>query len=903
MVSTPKNPNLKSHDPYQNMETHITRPDHIKQSASNELKSAEQSASQKSTLNPKSAIEHENSHQRLSRFTNNVKGKSTATLNPKSKKSFLKSKGPLAFLLMAFFGGAALFITGQSVLGPHLSALYTEATDVQFTSYSLRNQRLFSYMLDGGNQIKPTLFSKKFTTFTPYMKSRLAKNGIDVEGSGSSRILKFNGETITASDFQTKYASDANFREAYYDAKRGRVAGFFDDVSEKVYAKLGLTRNIFDNYKSTGDNDTDTDNFKDTLSSKIADTDTDIGTARHETEIDEDGNTTTETIENETTTKVNNIEGDTPKTKARALASSLASKVSTVGGPTCAALRVANMINIAAFASSMYKSISYFMGIMENVSKMMNGEGNSSAINEVLNFLTTPSTTETEQVDASGNIVTTSVTGSPIESNGSRIVLGSTAPKNNTEQYSLESITSAATRTVILSGATSTACSAVQAASAIVSLTATAVPGGTIAKMVISMLAETVGGIVISGIAASIVSAIIPLAAKALFTNVVEDYTGIPAGELFSQGGAASNFNLAKSASAYTPASEERLTAQARATTQVLAQEAELDRNKRSPFDITSNNTFLGSIVSSTIPFLSNSSIFAPISALANLSASALNQLTPLASANGTNLYTTTYGNCPALESIGAKGDIYCNAIPATDLSTIDLQPDDPTYEKVISTNLKSDGETIKDNSELAKFINFCTNRESPFGVTDANILNSLQTDFGVVLNNVPILNDVVDLVNAAEDASNQAWATGANCVNSSKNSRWNSEFKYYQRYIEDTRILGQMGAYEDSKNPVLAYQEKYETEHPGDNSTTGILSRITGLSQDDVAFMLEFVEYSNFIADYDASKLAPIAANASALSPLEKLPQTPDSRQNTEHILISQSIIYTDTRNRSFAS
>ncbi len=90
--------------------------------------------------------------------------------------------------------------------------------------------------------------------------------------------------------------------------------------------------------------------------------------------------------------------------------------------------------------------------------------------------------------------------------------------------------------------------------------------------------------------------------------------------------------------------------------------------------------------------------------------------------------------------------------------------------------------------------------------------------------------------------------------MNSSSNSRWDSEFKYYQRYIEDMRIISGMEEESGGDNPVLAYEEKYEAEHPIDTSFEGTLARISGLTKNDIAFLLEYTEYSTEIANYDPS-------------------------------------------------
>ena len=922
MVSTPKKSHLAPNDPYRNMEGPNIRPSNI---AKSKLSAAEQNATQTNTSNLQKSktaknLEHSSATPVVPTFKNSVTGrkkqKHNSASNSKHPLSFLLNTGPIIFILLLLLGGGAIFFSGQSLLAPHLSSLYTQATDVQFTSYSLRNQRLFSYMLDGGNQIKQTIFTKKFTTFTPYMKSRLNANGIEVgkidaDGNfttkdllaGESRVLRYNGEIITAKDFQTKYANDANFREAYYKAKRGRVAGFFDEASDFFYRKFGITRNIFNDYRVTGNNANDTEAFRDTVSERVRGTEANINTAYRET--DEDN--TTKTVENGSDVNSSTIEGDTAEAKARALATNIASKISASGDIACAALRVANLLSVTVMVNQIFQATNYFLGLSENISKMMAGEGDTSAINATLNFLNTPTTNEVQYVDEDG-IHTETVTGTPLESSGAQLVLGGIIPTQyEMNAYSINNIANTATQAVIIYGGKNVVCSGAQAASAIISLAASSVPGGTLAKFIVGMLTETIGGIAITGAVAAVINAVIPTIAKSLYTDLFEAQTGIPAGELYTLGAATANFSLAQNASAYMPASEEALEAQNQETSLVIAQEAEIDRLNRSPFDATSPNTFLGSIFSSLLPIISSTSTIGGFSSILSVANNSINQIMPSASAldKNTTSYTSYYQECENLP--GTVCDAYNYNIPVTDLSTINIAPDDPTYESVIMNNLEDDGSTIKPDSELAKFITFCANRESPWGVTDANILSALQTDFGIILNNLPFLNNVVDLINATEDTANLAWATGENCINSSENPRWDNEFKYYQRYIEDIRILDGMGAYEDETNPVLAYQENYYENHPIDTSYEGTLARLTGATKDDIAFMLEFVDYYNFLANYDPSTRDTFAFNVidhsdqSSIQTLIAEFSQPDTTPSP--VIIYSSTIYNDTRNRSFAA
>lgn len=1113
MVSTPRSRHYRSrNDPYNAMEEAKTRPSNISRQ---QLSDAEKSA----TTAPEDNLDAENPsytgrnrresnsdalrrrerNQRsdstattplVTNFRNSVQGRnSKAGKNGKGGKGGLFRKvGPIGAITGILFGGGLFFYATQSMLAPHLSALYTQATDLQYTSYNMRNTRIMSYMIDGGNQVKISNFTKKYTFFTPYLQKRLANNGIEVghlnsDGNfeagqaiiGSKTVLKYGDKIIEANQFQNEFASDANFRDAYYNAKRGRIAGFFDKSSEAYYKKKGATRDIFDEYKSTGDEDTDMENFKETVSDRVVGSDGSINTVRTETDEETGEDTVRENGEDITT---RNVDGATPETKARAMVNNIAGKVSTVGVPVCSALRIANLAAVAVSSYQIYQSIAYFLSFMEPISKMMAGEGEASGINETLNFMTQQTTSDVQYVGEDGKTATKTLTGSMLESSGSKLIMGNTISSESAVQpFSFDNITKAATRIAISVGATTTVCSGVQAASAIVSLASSAIPGGKLATFIVGAIAQTIGGIVMTGVIAAIVNAIVPYVAKMFASNIFETYTGIPAGELFSQGAAAANFSLASQSSAYMPSSEDAVKTQNKHTSRAIAQEAEIDRLHRSPFDASSPNTFLGSIMAK----FSYASYSNPLtSGLANITrvvGKSARSLIPAVSAVSGDVdlevdYTTQYSECNNLK--GTMCDMYGYPIPSSDYSTIDIKPDDPTYQAVIERNIEygnfssnsssgsssgssagssysgkifpgqkynlsdaqisgliavvkhenggsleamqteatqmanlyeykkkgtaytadsfvdyivnggwyaagkyystsnrdytqaefnamkdiwvngkrimppqvvehdcircgatydiisatNDGvsinvddrdkyisgktvlhnrygstyvfykfatnstregdpfgyfqnnpptdsgsssssssspsssssssnltERIKDDSELAKFINFCANRESPWGVTDANILNALQTDSGIVVNNLPTVNDIIDVVNAAEDVANQKWATGENCINSSSNPRWDSEFKYYQRYIEDMRIINSMGDPQSGNtNPVIAYQEHYDQEHPIDRSFKGTLSRISGLSMDDVAFLLEYVDYSTEIANYDPS-------------------------------------------------
>lgn len=77
---------------------------------------------------------------------------------------------------------------------------------------------------------------------------------------------------------------------------------------------------------------------------------------------------------------------------------------------------------------------------------------------------------------------------------------------------------------------------------------------------------------------------------------------------------------------------------------------------------------------------------------------------------------------------------------------------------------------------------------------------------------------------------------------------------KYYQHYIETTRLLDQMGFYKDHENPVIAFKDSYEKTHPIDQSPSGYLSRISGLKKSDAETVLAFFDYLAYLEHYKPS-------------------------------------------------
>lgn len=1070
----------------------------------------------------------------------------------KKKTGWMKKRTAAVVITLTLLlgGGAAFLGSSNSLLAPALEALTTSSTQTSYTSYTERSKYLVKGMMidDVADDIIVSHpWTSKYLKVPNYMKTRFSDFGIDISGSGKDTRMIWKDQTMDADGFIKMYNENVEFRNDFTKAKRGRVATFFDDVAEKIYTKLGISRNLFSKYKQTGDADADIAAYKDTMSSKFDGNSSDLNThgqKPEQTYKDEDGKTHTDPAQDEIShgSATTNQTADAHN-KATSMLSSLADKVGELGSWACTAMKVGSMIGAVVAAQETYQSINYFMGLMENISKMKAGYGDASAVNEVLNFFSTSQPTNTTSdfgklkitnlaQGADPEIEPVTENGSPLEASGVQLMLAN-APttSDSTRNYSLERIITALGGAATFGATAMSVCAGADAANSLLSIGTAIATGG--ASIVSNFVFKSLINITVATGISAFFSFLVPTLAQTFFSNAFETAVGVPAGHLFAKGAAAANMREGRSGSGQSPSSEAQVAEFNHSTQQVLALDSEVDRLNHSPFDTTNPNTFFGSIAYSLLPTITSSNITST-SALIRSTASSLSSLlrgnNVYADGNGTSYLTTFNDNCPMLQSIGAAGDLYCNPIVTTDMSTINLSPSDDKYVEVISKDLDCSGTStssnsstssssidgsnvtiigdsitygarnklenklsgveiysevgksfsrdssknpsglsiikgsdfsprknvvfalgtndqnsvterqieevintiganhniyfitnygttysgssdysqnnqrfkdaankhtnvfvipwaenvstsgnatnyvpagdvhptsagqdlfvdliyraiaehnggssdsgddsaslgncrVKEKTDLARYITYCDGRDSPFGIVDQNILGAEETG-NMILNSLPGINDFMGLINAGLNLASLNWATGKNCVNTGANltaantndyqdnSFWESKGKYYQRYIEDQRILEQMGAYEGSKNPVTAYTEEYEKQyeatHPEANTYIGYLSRISGLTVENTETVLAFITYYHFVDQYDPTlRIAmdgdttePQSGEQVVASIQDSLLRFDDSNIDTPLYADTSKYIayvdYSDLRNRSYAA
>lgn len=353
-----------------------------------------------------------------------------------------------------------------------------------------------------------------------------------------------------------------------------------------------------------------------------------------------------------------------------------------------------------------------------------------------------------------------------------------------------------------------------------------------------------------------------------------------------------------------TIATTNELLAFKRSQEAVIAEEAEYQRAIRSPLDPTSQYTFVGSMVYSLVPLATSSGIGTTLKTLSSLLTNSATKLLPTASAIAETSLMDDIGECANFSSIEGSGDPYCVGYMVSDTSTIEYTPQEIIDKVVDLEGIKEpDADTktlnfeIIEDSNLDKYIHYCGQRTSDWGMADAGISEALQEKKSKQWwRKIPIIGSIAGAIaDIMSEGDNAGWITGKTCVAGESNSFWQEEGKYYQRFIEDQRLFENNGLI--SKSSVTVALEKYYDENPLDNSPEGVLARYSGMTKDDVETTIAFINAVAYIANYDPStRLAFGEEKADAFLFYEET----ESINDSEIALEPKYIVYNDLRNRA---
>lgn len=685
----------------------------------------------------------------------------------------------------------------------------------------------------------------------------------------------------------TEAFKDSEFKNAYTTASktwRGGNSGWFDQLAELAETAHGYSRSRWFNYAARSLNAGANSLFKSVAKSTIS---TGSGSAEAvgvETEtttttVDADGNTHTET----------EIDVDTVKTRSGLdIAQKFTSMASTGVNVACAAVEGFMGVQTLITTYQRLQKLNLVSGYMEAVQKIQAGDGKDSPMDEYNNRLTA--------VDEETGKTAMSSAGMSALFSGTKISNSDESVRSINAEYAMTEISESQDSAIMslfadIVGSGNgllkafTVCNYARGTLAVANAAftvASVIPiigqGLKLFQLGFKAIAKAVVTTLITAAAPIIAQKVVEAVGKSLIEDVATEWLGRPLGDAMTSGG-----NSLLSANHQTgggsPASKTKLGYFKQLQDDVIAAEAEYQRQTRSPFDISSQYTFLGSIVYSLVPMANSSELGSIIKSMGNVVKSSVTDLLPTASAIAETelIGIADPGDCPTLESIGIQGDPYCNPLYITDTGTINVAYYDNIYydashevaangyygnvasyspEEIVQTELAwgnitetSEGVyTIKADSNLAKYATYCGQRVSSWGIADANIASALSTNSSGILSMIPLLGDALEVAAAATNITNLPWTTGSICVASEENEYW-CEMSVHQRFIEDERWRENIGAI--SSNPVAAYFEDYYEQNPLDNSYEGILARYSGMTKDDVIATLDFIDAMDYIANY----------------------------------------------------
>ena len=710
-------------------------------------------------------------------IVSNVSGKKLRTKGTGRLKGFTAA-GFLTAIIVVF---AVLFGSG-SLVPSAISERLIEETDVQYADAVESKKIVFQQALMNGElPDNTTEILKDNGVLVGY-----TKDGGFVEGNKADGelVLKMGDEIISAKDFISKVSTDTKLYNAFNSATYARAAYYYDESAEKIFKEeIGTSRNNF----------VDGVEFEEVMKNKMK----------------QGSDITVNTV-----SSIQNEDGEYELVESGSAASSssdnfvaLVSAQNTANTGAEATLNAANALTVADTTSKEQRSSLFYALIMEPISQMKAEDGNN-ALNEMMNYLTDVHETKVVNVKT-GEIET--IKGSALDSPSLYAVLSG-------EKVDTEAVQNYSSERILKTVENQLNSKSEDAIKGTVASTEKGVRG-------------SIGRLLESGVesaSSAILDLVQPTVSKSLEKNSYEDIKGIDAGEFLVDGAVNVGKRLAK-ASGATAGDSDAVTKYARLNSEILAMDAMVDRMNRSPFDVTSKNTFLGSIVydmAISLRKTSGSSVFAKSATIFSNTGKAISALAGVTYADETDGYLTTFGDCETYGMIGAVGSAQCAEIATFDPSTLNDPFNDEGFKSFVESNttLSGDTRTINDGSVLADFILYNDERKTPLGVTDGGILESINSGSS----SISFVSDIVAMIRNffGVSDSNKRIATGEAFVNSSSNETW-STYKYAQRYVSLARATAALKQYannstaynnityfEGSRNPVVAFLDEYYARH-----------------------------------------------------------------------------------------
>lgn len=679
---------------------------------------------------------------------NKVTGKQVSPTKGKFNLAGLKKKGPLAAIIAILFGLVGI---GSSFYPVALTqSVYSNLIDkfnIQETSASFRSNKIIARKMSTDlteNCVITKIFCK-FTRPSNRFLDQLEKNGIralDREGNTITKRLFPNtrpsryqfvsstGEIIdaTADELPAKLANNAEFRNAMRKSTKTRFMSLADDVFEKVRAKFGFSTDnkiadVADDVANTADDAVDdvADDVANTLDDSIDDV---VGVL--DDGVDNLGDDAARAALNSADdvlkmTAVTNQLSDTVTDAAVATA-----KVGSKGGDTTT-LVASILCGVADIPGITTKSVRNFQitQLVKYSALILATFGAIRALDAI-----------PEETNAVGNLLTTPVDGkSAMDSDGINYIINNSLPSGeNYKKFipgaSILAILGTAA-TVMNSPVKKSVCATMtnpvtgQAINGVLAINGGNTLGATILVAMANIAAAWTISEAMEWVATEtdLIPTIVGAIASVIDIDKILEYfvgdltkglAGEPVGDALVSG-ASHIMGQTANSGGNVPLTVEQAVAYNEQTKKLQIAYAEEDRATKSPFDISSRYTMLGSFVYNLVPHLvkgyrvagvATNSITTVASVILGSFSSLFNPVKAMAADP-----SQEYKMCedPEMQDNDIAAGPYCNIIYGVPTEYLDKDPYELAKKLVASGDINEDtGEPIED-SDYKAWLDLCT--------------------------------------------------------------------------------------------------------------------------------------------------------------------------------------------------
>ena len=660
----------------------------------------------------------------MGKLANMFRGKG-GTSSGGSKKPLFAIGGTTAIIGVFMFGMSSL-------LPMHLIENFSDLRNSMSTQSDIRGNRLIRHLFNSKNDAE-SLFNKRNKMSdrrVNQLNQRMDAQGMRFTAEGDQMVLKVAstsdvkadgsinwdgvGDVVrTEADFKLRWSSDATFRNTFNKGARvmtGKNANWFNSNLAGYLGKNSITRNLFSRFVAENGDSAVAQARARAVDQAQKATKADVNNTAVENKAGQDGQPDTNTRGDTSSARQSSFQANKTrivgeiKAKAQGLLKGALVAVALVA--PCAVMLAVSAVSAIYAAQQAMEGLAVVAAWFEAGQKVQAGDGDDSyhAFGDMLNTAT-PTTVmddngiEQELHDGAKMTAT--------ESGGlQQVLLG--AAVSGTDQSALKynmdkAFSHASTSIAMLQGCAAFLATAAIAGAAmfIVQVIVAATTFG-IGAVIWEVVEEVAGAVIAPLLVGALTSTVAPMIAGLLLKEIATEVGGEDFGNLVASMGAR-YFAGGHQANGGVGMTYDAALFSYREHQNVLARQAEQDRAERSPFDVTSKNTFLGSIafqfsaygassgsflgkVSGFGSVISNNrpNIFTPVSAITELEF----RETVAVSATGDN-------QCPMLATINAIGDQFCNPIRGNDLTTADENPEEVFWKVAYTCTENAEGSSI----------------------------------------------------------------------------------------------------------------------------------------------------------------------------------------------------------------